>query len=303
MHILMTGGSGFLGRALSEALARRGARTTWLSRKSGAVHAPAGVEVRGYDSLRADDAFDVVVNLAGAGIADRRWGDRRKQVLFDSRLEPTRRVIDWMRRAKVRPELLLSGSAVGWYGRQSPDAAPLDEGAAPHDEFVHALCAQWESAALEAVSLGVPVVLLRTGVVLDPAAGMLRRLLPSFRLGLGARLGHGQQGLSWISRDDWVGAVLAIVDQHAGRSATALAGPVNLTAPEPVSNAEFTRTLAGAMHRPGGLWLPARVLRLAFGEMATLLLDGQRVLPGRLSACGYRFRHPSLTTLLRPGFV
>lgn len=303
MHILISGGSGFLGRALSQALLRRGERVTWLSREPGRVRAPAGIEVRGYDAMGADDTVDVVVNLAGAGIADRRWGDKRKQVLFDSRLTPTRRLVEWIRSARARPTLMLSGSAIGWYGRQPLDAAPLDERSTPHDEFVHVLCAQWEDAAMEAVALGVPVVLLRTGVVLDPGAGMLQRLLPPFRLGLGARLGDGRQALSWISREDWVGAVLSIVDQHAGRSLTAVAGPVNLTAPAPVSNIEFTQALAGALQRPGRLRLPARMLQLAFGEMATLLLDGQRVLPGRLSSCGYRFRHPELGALLRPDFV
>ncbi|QCU72713.1 TIGR01777 family protein [Luteimonas yindakuii] len=300
MRILITGGSGFLGRALSGALLGQGAAPTWLSRDPRAVVAPGGVDVRGYDGLHASDCFDVVVNLAGAGIADGRWSDARKQVLFDSRLEPTRSVVDWIRRARTRPRLLLSGSAVGWYGRQPADRELVEDSAA-HPEFVHALCAHWERAALEAVTLDVPVVLLRTGVVLDPAGGMLRRLLPVFRLGAGGRLGSGEQVLSWISREDWVRAVLELLDQQTGRPA--LAGPVNLTAPAPVSNREFTRVLAGAVHRPAWATVPAGVLRLALGEMSTLLLDGQRVLPRRLLDTGFEFRHPRLDALLRPGFA
>lgn len=300
MRILITGGNGFLGRALTAALLSQGATPTWLSRDPRGINAPVGVEVRGYDSLQASDCFDVVVNLAGAGIADRRWSDARKQELFDSRLGPTRTVVDWMRRAQVRPRLLLSGSAVGWYGRQ-PATRELAEDSTPHREFVHALCAQWERAALEAVALDVPVVLLRTGVVLDPAGGMVRRLLPVFRLGAGGRLGNGEQVLSWISREDWVRAVLQLLDPHAGRPA--LAGPVNLTAPAPVSNREFTRILARSVRRPAWAAVPAQALRLVLGEMSTLLLDGQRVLPRRLLDSGFEFSHPRLDTLLRPGFA
>ncbi len=300
MRILITGGSGFLGRALTAALLSQGATPTWLSRDPRAIDAPVGVEVRGYDSLQASDCFDVVVNLAGAGIADRRWSDARKQELFDSRLGPTRTVVDWIRRAQVRPRLLLSGSAVGWYGHQ-PAMLELAEDSAPQRDFVHALCAQWERAALEAVALDVPVVLLRTGVVLDPSAGMVRRLLPAFRLGAGGRLGNGEQVLSWISREDWVRAVLQLLDHGTGRPA--LAGPVNLTAPAPVSNREFTRVLARAVRRPAWAAVPARVLRLALGEMSMLLLEGQRVLPRRLLDSGFEFSHPRLDTVLRPGFA
>lgn len=300
MRVLISGGSGFLGRALSQALSARGDTPVWLSRAPASAQAPAGAAVLGYDALGPDLAFDAVVNLAGAGIAERRWSDARKQALFDSRLLPTRALVAWMRRARTRPRVLLSGSAVGWYGRWPPGAPALDERSGAHDEFVHALCAHWERTALEAVALGVPVTLLRTGVVLHPDGGMLQRLLPLFRHGLGARLGDGRQVLSWISRDDWVDAVLALLDQHAARAPAAMVGPVNLCAPEAVSNAEFTRVLAAAVGRRARLRLPAAGLRLALGEMSTLLLDGQRVVPARLLAAGHRFRHPELDALLPP---
>ena len=187
MHILITGGSGFLGSALTERLRREGADVTWLSRRA-STPAPDGVEVRTYSQLWADDRFDAVVNLAGAGIADRRWSDARKQQLQDSRLIPTRVLTDWIRAAHVPPKVLLSGSAVGWYGAQGE--VPLDEDSPPHDEFQHRLCADWEAAA-RVVEDRVPVVRLRTGVVLHPAGGMLQRLRLPFALGLGARAGAG----------------------------------------------------------------------------------------------------------------
>ncbi|KLJ00133.1 TIGR01777 family oxidoreductase [Luteimonas sp. FCS-9] len=290
MHILITGGSGFLGGALTGALQRDGARVTWLSRRA-STPAPAGVEVRDYAALWSDDRFDAVVNLAGAGIADRRWSPARKQVLRDSRAIPTRVVVDWIRSVHAPPRVLLSGSAVGWYGAQGD--APLDEDGAPHDEFQHRLCEEWEAAA-RAAEDRVPVVRLRTGVVLHPDGGMLQRLLPPFRFGLGARLGDGRQMLSWIAREDWVSAVLALLHAHLRGDAQAPVGAFNLTAPEPVDNTGFTRALADALRRPALLAVPARALALGLGEMATLLVDGQRVLPARLLASGFAFAWPRL---------
>ncbi|NLC62226.1 MAG: TIGR01777 family protein [Gammaproteobacteria bacterium] len=295
MRILISGGSGFLGRALTARLREDGAQVAWLSRDASG-RAPDGVRVLGYDQLGADDHFDAVVNLAGAGIAEKRWSDRRKQLLFESRLGPTRALIEWMRRIPRRPRVLLSGSAVGWYGAQGD--APLGEGSAAADDFSHSLCEAWESAAMEAVSLEVPVLLLRTGIALHPAGGMLKRLLPPFRMGLGARLGDGSQVLSWISRRDWVEAVRSLLLQHLDGTRSAPVGPVNVTAPEPVTNAQFTRALAHALRRPAGLALPAPVLRLGLGEMSTLLLEGQRVLPERLQQSGFVFRHPQLNPYL-----
>ncbi|NZA28625.1 TIGR01777 family protein [Luteimonas sp. SJ-92] len=296
MRVLIAGGSGFLGRALSARLVDDGAAVTWLSRTPEAAH-PETVEVRGYDALASDDAWDAVVNLAGAGIAERRWSEARKRELLDSRLQPTRRLLAWMEACARRPRVLLSGSAVGWYGARGDE--PLTEESGFHDEFVHRLCARWEEAALEAEALGVRVVLLRTGVVLHPDGGMVRRLLTPFRLGLGGRLGDGRQVLSWIAREDWVEAVRSLLHRHLDDDAAAPDGPVNLTAPQPATNAEFTAALAGALRRPALLPLPAPLLRLGFGEMATLLLDGQRVLPQRLTQAGFRFLHPRLEDALR----
>ena len=294
MHILITGGSGFLGSALTERLRREGADVTWLSRRA-STPAPDGVEVRTYSQLWAGDRFDAVVNLAGAGIADRRWSDARKQQLQDSRLIPTRVVTDWIRTAQSPPKVLLSGSAIGWYGAQGDVA--LDETSAPRDEFQHRLCADWEAAA-SVVEDRVPVVHLRTGVVLHPGGGMLQRLRLPFALGLGARLGDGRQVLSWIAREDWVAAALSLLHAHLDGDTDAPTGAFNLTAPEPVDNARFTRALADALRRPALLAAPARVLELGLGDMATLLVDGQRVLPARLQARGFAFAWPQLEPYL-----
>lgn len=292
MRVLMTGGSGFLGRALTERLLAGDAGVTWLSRTpSGLGRVPPAVDVRGYGDLGAGDRFDVVVNLAGAGIADRRWSEGRKQVLLESRLGPTRKLLEWMAGAGHRPRLLLSGSATGWYGNQGD--APLDERSGFHDEFAHELCARWEAAALQAETLGVATVLLRTGVVLHPDGGMLGRLSLPFRLGLGGRLGDGRQYLSWIAREDWVEAVRFLIARHPLTDG-GLHGPFNLTAPAPVTNAEFTREFARELRRPAPLPVPATALRLALGEMATLLLDGQRVLPRGLLQLGFGFRCPRI---------
>lgn len=296
MDVLITGGSGFLGRALTARLRDDGVGVTWLSRDA-RKRAPDGVRVRTYESLRPDDAFDAVVNLAGAPIADRRWSTSRRRVLRESRLGPTQSLVDWIQGAATRPRVLLSGSAIGWYGAQGDTA--LDETSAPHVEFQHALCAEWEACAAQATTFGVPVVLLRTGVVLHPDGGVLARMLLPFRLGLGARLGNGTQVMSWIAREDWVEAARWLLQRHLETAADAPVGAVNLTSPEPVRNGEFTATLARVLHRPAVFAAPSPVLRAALGEMATLLIDGQRVLPKRLVEAGFVFRHPRLEPALR----
>lgn len=296
MRILISGGSGFLGRALSARLLQDGAEVAWVSRDPGRA-APAGIKVLGYGDLQPSLRFDAVLNLAGAGIAERRWSDRRRQVLFDSRLGPTRSLLEWIRRSGHLPRVLVSGSAVGWYGDQGD--VSLTETSPPHEDFSHVLCSTWEAAAMEAVPLGVPVLLLRTGVVLDPEGGMLRRLLTPFRLGLGGRLGSGEQVLSWIALADWVEATRALLRRHLDGAADAPVGPVNLTAPAPASNAQFTCALGGALQRPTLFTVPASLLKLALGDMSSLLLGGQRVLPARLHQIGFAFRHPAIGPYLQ----
>ena len=290
MKILISGGSGFLGTALSQALLKQGHQIAITSRDPAAHHSKSGIHVRRLSDLSPTDYFDVVINLAGAGIADQRWSEARKQELRDSRLNTTQALLDWMQTAVQKPNLFLSGSAIGFYGAQGD--TELTESSAPHVEFVHQLCADWEHTAKIAEELGVRTVLLRTGVVLHPDGGMLKRVWLPFNMGFGGRLGDGQQWMSWISRADWISAVLFLIQQPAAQ------GAFNLTAPTPVRNIEFTQTFATSLKRPTLLPMPTCFVKMAFGEMSALLLDSQRVLPKRLEDAGFVFEHPTLEQAL-----
>jgi hypothetical protein len=250
----------------------------------------AQVQAKRLTDLAVHDQYDVVINLTGAGIADARWSDARKAELLDSRLQTTQALVRWMHQVEQRPQVLLSGSAIGWYGAQGD--LILTEHSQPHDEFVHQLCAAWEKAALEVQTLGIRTVLLRTGVVLHPSGGMLKRVLLPFKLGLGGRLGDGQQWMSWVSRQDWIAAVLFLMQQAS------LQGAFNLTAPAPETNQSFTSLFATALGRPAFFPAPAWVLKLLLGEMSGLLLDSQRIEPMRLQQAEFQFSHPELASYL-----
>lgn len=289
MRILLTGGTGFLGSALCRALVWEGHEVTALSRKPARVSSRCGPAVRTLRALGdwpSELAFDAVVNLAGAPIADRRWSAARKRELRASRAVLTGELVARLAASPRRPDVLLSASAIGYYGDRDDDA--LDESAPADGGFIGSLCAEWEAAAGKAAALGVRVCLLRTGLVLHPSGGMLARMMPPFRLGLGGRIGDGRQWMSWIHLDDWVALTLRLL-----RDASA-SGPFNLTAPEPTTNAAFTAALGRALHRPTPFPVPARLLRLLLGERASLLLASQRVLPHKAEALGHRFRHASL---------
>lgn len=318
MNILISGGTGFLGSAFSDALIERYSRQnkeihmTWLTRDSSQKH-PATIHLLTYDELaQTDNSYDVILNLAGAGIADKRWSDERKEQLLASRVQPTESILAFMARSRVKPKLLVSGSAIGWYGTQGDK--PLTESSSFETDFSHKLCNDWEQLALQATGYGVPVAIVRTGVVMHPQGGMIDRLLMPFKMGVGGQLADGTQIMSWISRDDWVGAVIFIIEQHlAGnaltqadntlRSANNTANDTparvyNLTAPEPVSNHTFTKALGAWLHRPTFFTLPEFLLKLMFGEMSTLLIDGQKVLPKALLDAGYTFQHLTLKQAL-----
>ncbi len=287
MKFLLTGGTGFLGSVLSRKLSNYGHQITILSRKTALPLALQGHDIRLINdifSLRKTDQFDVVINLAGEGIADRPWSATRKQLLRTSRLATTEELLRAMQRLKSPPPLLLSGSATGIYGSTTAGAVDENTALALHpDDFAQQLCMEWENAARQAN--GMKVLLLRSGVVLG-SGGLLARLLPLFRLGLGGRLGDGQQLMSWVHIDDWVAMVLFLIQHDCA------AGPYNLTSPAPVSNAEFTRLLATQLHRLALLSLPGSLLQLALGDMSQLLLGSQHVLPGQLMKAGYNFRYP-----------
>ncbi|WP_430460021.1 TIGR01777 family oxidoreductase [Thalassolituus sp. LLYu03] len=282
-RILITGGSGFIGSALVEDFLAMGHKVTVLTRRPGPV-------LRRWPSVRVAATinelagpFDVLVNLAGEGIADRRWSDERKQALFDSRVTLTRDLADWAVRNGQRFRLVMSGSAVGVYGAFDGQNSPaLTEQSPPGQDYAAGLCRDWEDAALAFGALTDRLVLLRTGIVLDRSGGMLGKLLLPFSLGLGGVIGDGEQMLSWISLRDYRRAVHFLMT-------TQISGVVNMTAPQPVSNRDFTRALAAALHRPALLPLPAFVARWLFGEMADLLLKGQKVLPTVLQSQHFPF--------------
>ena len=294
MQILITGGTGLIGRQLCKALLAEGHELTVLSRNPASVPVKCGAGVHALASLaqwQPGQTFDAVINLAGEPIIDKSWSAKRKQALWASRVTLTEELVRRIAAANHRPAVLLSGSAVGYYGNRGD--VMLDEAAEVGENFAAQLCKAWEDAARVAESVGVRVCLLRTAPVLSNGGGLLGRMLPPFRLGLGARLGDGKQWMSWVHMQDYVAMVLRLLhDPHA-------AGPYNMAAPQPVTNAEFTATLAAALHRPALFVAPALLLKLGMGERASLLLEGQRVLPGKMAAAQYRFTFTNLADALR----
>lgn len=319
MNILISGGSGFLGSAFSKEITQRyqgmhkDLQITWLTRDSSQAH-PDNIDLMTYDKLATSDkTFDVILNLAGAGIADKRWSDDRKEALLASRIKPTESLLAYIASTGHKPKLLISGSAIGWYGTQGDK--PLTESSGFETDFAHKLCDEWEKLAVRATTCGVPVAIVRTGVVMHPDGGMLGKLLTPFKMGVGGQLGNGKQVMSWISREDWVGAAIFIMEQHLANQTNNQQSvsnddnaleidnntPVtiyNLTAPNPVTNHTFTKTLGSHLHRPTFFTLPEALLKLMFGEMSTLLIDGQKVLPQALLDAGYEFKQPTLRQAL-----
>ncbi len=293
MRILITGGTGLIGWHLCSALLAQGHQLTVLSRDPALVPARCGAAARAITALDewdADLSFDAVINLAGAPIVDARWTARRKQALWDSRVALTQQLVQRIAAARQKPGVLLSGSAVGYYGSRGD--AVVDESSAAGADFPARLCAAWEQAARAAESSAVRVCLLRTGLVLSRHGGLLGRMLPPFKLGLGARLGDGNQWMSWVHVDDHVAMLLKLLNDPQA------SGPYNLSAPQPVTNREFTAALAAALHRPAPLMAPAVLLRAIMGERSCLLLEGQRVSPERMLSAGYRYAFANLADAL-----
>lgn len=289
MRVAITGSAGLIGGALTDGLTTSGDSVVRLVRR-----APAGDgEVR-WDPAAPDgglpaDALsgvDAVVHLAGAPIAAGRWTDARKKKLRDSRIAGTTAIVAAIRSAAKPPPVLIAGSAVGWYGDTGDRA--VSESAPAGADFLASVVRDWEAATAPAAEAGVRVVNVRSGVVLSRSGGMLPRMLLPFRLGLGARFGAGTQYLSWIALADHLRAVRFLLAHDE------LSGPVNLTAPEPVTNADLTRALAAALHRPALFAVPAAALRLALGELSAELLGSCRALPARLEQAGFEFRYPAI---------
>lgn len=302
MRILIAGGSGFLGRHLTAALSNAGHHVVVLTRQTGesrpAGHiTPAVVSVTWTPDgsvgswAHACIDIDVVINLCGKSIAAKRWSSSQKATLLSSRLLPTRSLVQFIDQATLRPSVFISASAIGYYGNRGDEV--LAEDARSGTDFLSELCRQWELEAVKARTPSTRVVLVRTGIVLDPGEGALAKMLPPFKLFAGGPFGSGRQYMSWIHRSDWVSLMSWLVNSPG------VEGPVNATAPNPVTNAEFARTLGRALRRPAVLPVPPFALKLALGEMAeSLLLYSQLAQPARALAGGFRFQFDSLDAAL-----
>ncbi|SNQ48923.1 conserved hypothetical protein [Frankia canadensis] len=296
MRIVMTGSSGLIGSTLVPALRGDGHQVTALVRRP----PRAGDEIRWDPAAGRLDAAalagtEAAIHLAGAGIGDHRWTASYRRELRESRIRGTDLLARTLAELTPPPRVLLSGSALGWYGtRAGGDAGPVDEPAPAGTGFIADLVAGWEAATAPARDAGLRVCTLRTGVVLSTRGGVLRRQLPLFRVGLGGRLGSGRQWLSWISLRDQVDAIRFLLTAESVR------GPVNLVAPAPVTNARFTAALAAALHRPALAPVPRLALRAALGGFADeVALASQRIAPAVLTGAGFPFTHPDLDQALR----
>lgn len=294
MHILLTGGTGLIGQHLCQLWRGQGHRLTVWSRTPEQVPKHCGTGVRGVarlDDIAQDDPVDAVINLAGAPIADRPWTAARRNLLWASRVTLTEQLLAWLESREQRPGVLISGSAVGWYGdggeRELTEASPPVK-----EDFASQLCIAWEETACRAQALGLRVVLVRTGLVLASDGGFLSRLRLPFKLGLGGPLGDGRQWMPWVHIEDQI-ALIDFLLRHNEAS-----GPYNACAPEPVRNREFARRLGRALHRPAFMPMPALLLKAGLGELSTLLLGGQRARPVRLLAAGFTFRFNDLQSAL-----
>jgi uncharacterized protein (TIGR01777 family) len=304
MKIVIAGGTGFLGSPLSETWAEEGHDVQVLTRslQPGESRHDPGTGMPGITRLgwipdgttgpwsRAIEGADAVVNLAGENLGDKRWTPQRKAQLRDSRVLPTRSLAAAIVASSSPPPVFVSASAVGYYGASGDQPKPEDAPAGR--DFLANLCEDWEREALRVERPGTRVLVLRSGVVLDREGALSRMAMP-FRFLLGGPLGSGRQYLSWIHRRDWVEMVRWLVEEDE------IAGPVNATAPEPVTNAEFSRALGRALHRPALIPAPAFAIRLLLGEMADMVLTGQRAVPARVQNGGFHFRFPEIDIALR----
>ena len=299
--ILITGGTGFIGRDLCDRLIKEG-YILYILTRSAKQHSAENTHAKFYLSNLSEMQninIDIVINLAGETIAQR-WTETAKQRIYNSRISTTRDLVNFMQLQKTTPSLFISGSAVSYYGTDDDKTfSEKNHSSAIDSQFASSLCKAWENEASHALSLGIRTVLLRIGPVLEKNGGILAKLLLSFRLGLGSQIGNADQWLSWIDRDDLIELILFIIDQKN------IDGPVNATSPTPVRNKEFSLALAEALHRPCFLKTPEFIFKLICGQMAEeIMLNGQKVLPEKSLDHGFQFSYPtiqqSLSKIFKP---
>lgn len=284
MNILVTGGTGLIGRHLVPRLLALGNNVTVVTRDPEKARSRLDPRInvwKGLSDAQDLDEFDAVINLAGEPIADKRWTAAQKQRLCQSRWQIPQRLVTLIKASDNPPSVLISGSATGYYGDLGEVVVTEDE--PPHNEFTHKLCAKWEQIACQAQSDKTRVCLLRTGAVFAPEGGMLGKIVPLFRTGLGGPMGNGRQYLAWIHVDDMVNGILWLLNND-------LRGPFNMVSPYPVRNEQFAHTLGHVLSRPAIVRAPATAIKLMMGESAVLVLGGQRALPKRLEESGFGFR-------------
>lgn len=299
MKVVVTGSTGFIGAPLCRELTNAGHEVVALSRNAASARKAfgTGIKVVGWDPatgeipLSAIDGADAIVNLAGESIAAGRWTRERKERILASRIQAVRGLVETTRRAANPPKVMVNASAIGFYGPHGDEEIREDD--PPGDDFLARVCVAWEAEAKKAEALGLRVVLVRIGVVLGEGGGALAQMLTPFKLFAGGPIGTGRQWFSWIHRDDVIGIIRLALEHEEVR------GPINATGPQPLTMRDFARTLGRVLGRPSWLPVPAFILRAALGDMADMLLTGQRVLPAKATAAGYRFRFETAEAALR----
>ena len=291
MNILITGGTGFIGTPLS--LELRNSKHTVVVTTRRRSDSKEKLTWNPPDLISSDviSEFDAVINLAGEPIAPGRWTKERKERILTSRISTTRALVDSIKNAKKKPKALISASAIGYYGAHGDEY--LTEDTAPANDFLADVCKQWEAEALRAKEFGVRVVVVRIGGVLESDGGALPQMMVPFKFFVGGPLGSGRQWFSWIHRDDVVGIIKYALDNDK------ISGPVNATAPNPVTNTEFSAALGKALKRPSWLAVPGFIVRITLGELGNLLLTGQRVLPDKALKAGYQFKYTAVKDALK----
>ena len=293
MKILLTGATGLIGSALCSALKDEHDIVALTRSITNAKRVLPKSTILIESLNKVDfDTVDAVINLAGEPIADKRWTSSQKQRIFQSRLSITTEIVEKIKLSGNPPKVFISGSAIGFYGRQAPGRDITESFTDIFPEFSHQLCKQWEEIALQAESPEVRVCLLRTGIVLSQHGGALKKMLPPFKMGLGGKMASGNQVMSWIHVDDMVRGIVFLLNNNNAK------GPFNFTAPSPKSNNDFTKALASALNRPALFPMPELVLKVLFGEMSDLLIYGQKVVPERLEKLNFNFKFKNLDDAL-----